>query len=112
MATGLWHRARPGDRIAVGALTAVAAGMALIPTAFGRPIMNGDNFWQNYPLRVLVGQVVRSGHVPWWDAWIWSGTPLLAGWNAGAAFPGTWLFAIMPGIWAWAFNLLLVGLLA
>ena len=73
--------------------------------------MNGDNLDQNYPLRVLVGQIVRDGHLPLWDAFIWSGTPLLAGWNAGAAFPGTWLFAILPDIWAWAVNLLLVGLL-
>jgi hypothetical protein len=85
--------------------------MAILPTAFGRPIMNGDNLEQNYPLRVLVGQIVRDGHLPFWNSFIWSGTPLLAGWNAGAAFPGTWLFALLPDIWAWAVNLLMVGLL-
>jgi len=112
MPTGLWRRFRPGDRLSVGVLTAVATGTAILPTSFGRPIMNGDNLIQNYPLRVLVGQIVRDGHLPLWDAAIWSGTPLLAAWNAGAAFPGTWLFAILPGIWAWAINLMLMGLCA
>ncbi len=112
MPTAVWGRLRRGDRIAVGILVVVVAGVSLLPTAFGRPLMNGDNLVQNYPLRVLAGQVVREGHLPLWNGWIFSGTPLLAGWNAGAAFPTTWLFAILPDIWAWAINLLVVGLLA
>ena len=111
MSTGVWRRFSAGDRLAVAVLTTVAAGMAILPTAFGRPLMNGDNLEQNYPLRVLVGEIVRDGHAPLWNSFIWSGTPLLAGWNAGAAFPGTWLFAIIPDVWAWTINLLLVGLL-
>ncbi len=112
MPTAVWRRLRRGDRIAVSIFVLVVAGMAFVPTAFGRPLMSGDNLLQNYPLRVLAGQVVREGHLPLWNAWIFSGTPLLAGWNAGAAFPTTLLFAILPDIWAWAVNLLVVGLLA
>ena len=111
MSTRVWRRFSAGDRLAVAVLTAVAGGMAILPTAFGRPLMNGDNLEQNYPFRVLVGEIVRDGHVPLWNSFIWSGTPLLAGWNAGAAFPGTWLFAIIPDVWAWTINLLMVGLL-
>lgn len=83
-------------------LVAVPAALAFIPALIGRPMMNGDDTYQNYPLRVLVGQILRNGHLPWWDPLIWSGTPLLAGWNAGAASPTTWLFALLPDIWAWS----------
>ncbi len=71
----------------------------------GHPIVPGDDLTQNYPLRVLVGEVLRSGHLPGWNPFIWSGTPLLAGWNAGALFPGTWLFAVLPAAAAWTANL-------
>lgn len=68
----------------------------------GTTSLHGDDLIQFYPLRVLVGQFLRSGHLPLWNPYIWSGTPLLAGFNAGAAYPLTWLFAIMQPSWAWA----------
>jgi hypothetical protein len=70
----------------------------------GHPIMPGDDLLQNFPLRVLSGKLIASGRLPVWDPFIWSGTPLLGGWNAGAMFPGTWLFAILPSIAAWTIN--------
>jgi hypothetical protein len=39
--------------------------------------------------------------MPVWDPWIWSGTPLMAGLNAGAFYPTTLLFAVMPPTGAW-----------
>ena len=73
----------------------------------GNLVLPGDNLYQNEPLRVLTGNILRSGRLPAWDPFIWSGTPLLAGWNAGAMFPGTWLFAsCRPGS-AWTVNLAL-----
>ncbi len=67
--------------------------------------LHGDDLIQNYPLRILVGKILRSGHLPLWNAYIWSGTPLLAGFNAGAAYPLTWLFSIIPAPWAWTFSM-------
>jgi hypothetical protein len=43
---------------------------------------------------------------------MWSGTPLLAGWNAGSLYPATMLFAILPGVAAWTINLVLVDVVA
>ncbi|HVB05784.1 MAG TPA: hypothetical protein VNF07_06015 [Acidimicrobiales bacterium] len=48
--------------------------------------------------------MIRSGRLPAWDPLIWSGTPLLAGWNAGALFPGTLLFSFLPLGLAWTAN--------
>jgi hypothetical protein len=56
-----------------------------IPALLGHPVLPGDDLTQNFPLRVLAGQEIRSGQLPLYDPYIWSGAPLLAGWNAGAA---------------------------
>ena len=69
-----------------------------------------DNLTQNYPLRVLSGALLRHGGLPLWDPYIWSGTPLLAGWNAGALYPGTWLFAVLPASWAFTVNVASVSI--
>ncbi|MGH9069089.1 MAG: hypothetical protein ACRD0J_16625, partial [Acidimicrobiales bacterium] len=72
-----------------------------VPAASGHLVLNDDNLIQNYPLRVLVGRSLDHGHLPLWDPYLWSGTPLLAGFNAGAFFPTTFLFAAVPKAVAW-----------
>jgi hypothetical protein len=93
------------DRQAVGLLLAVPLIVFVVPALFGHPVLAGDNQIQNYPLRVLSGQILRSGHLPLWDQWIWSGTPLLGGLNAGSFYPGTLLYVVFPGLVAWTINL-------
>jgi hypothetical protein len=95
------------DRAALTFLTVLATGLVAVPAAMGSLVLPGDDLFQNEPLRVLTGTILRSGRLPAWDPLIWSGTPLLAGWNAGAMFPGTWLFAIVPSGLAWTVNLAL-----
>lgn len=72
-----------------------------LPAAVGYPLIVGDDLAQNFPLRVLVGRILASGHAPLWDPYLWSGAPLLAGFNAGAAFPTTLLFGVLPATFAW-----------
>ncbi len=94
-----------------GWATASLAMIALILFGLFQPgvsTLHGDNLIQNYPLREYVGEMLRRGHLPAWNPYIWSGVPLLAGFNAGAAYPLTWLFVVLPGAWAW--TLTLVGL--
>jgi len=78
------------------------------PVPFGRVFLDGDNLIQNFPLRVLVGQDLHHGVLPLFNPYLFSGTPLLGGFNAGAAYPGTWLFAVLPSQTAWSVNLALV----
>jgi hypothetical protein len=61
---------------------------------------------QNFPLRVLAGREIRSGSLPLFDPYTWSGAALLSGWNAGAAYPLTWLFAVLPATAAWTAGLI------
>ena len=83
---------------------AIFAGATLIT---GHPLLIGDDLVQSYPLRVLVGQDLRHGSAPVWDPWIWSGTPLMAGLNAGAFYPTTFLFAVLPATGAWVITQIL-----
>jgi hypothetical protein len=84
----------------------------VIPALFGHPAIDGDNLIQNFPLRVLSGQQIASGHLPLFNPLTNSGTPLLGGLNAGALYPGTVLFAFLPPIAAWIINCIAVYVIA
>jgi hypothetical protein len=84
----------------------VFAGGALIA---GHPLLSGDNLIQSFPLRVLVGRELSRGHWPLWDPLIWSGTPLMAGLNAGAFYPTTFVFAILNPAAAWIIGQIFVS---
>jgi hypothetical protein len=77
------------------------AGFVLPDLIGGRLVITGDNLQQNYPLRVLVGSMFRHGQLPFWNQYIFSGTPLMADFNAGAFYPLMGLFVILPDRAAW-----------
>ena len=95
-----------GDAIPVVLLALLPAMVFGIPALLGHAVVPGDDMTQNFPLRELAGSQLRAGHLPLYDPWIWSGAPLLGGWNAAAAYPLTWLFAILPGTAAWTAGLI------
>src|SRR5580693_904707 len=104
-----WRR---GDVMAAVLLIALPAVIFGVPALLGHPVLPGDDLTQNFPLRVLAGREIRAGHLPLLDPYIWSGAPLLAGWNAAAAYPLTWLFAILPGAAAWTLNMIVTWAVA
>ena len=67
----------------------------------GHLLITGDNLQQNYPLHVLVGSMLRHGQLPFWNQYIFSGTPLMADFNAGAFYPLIGLFVVLPDRAAW-----------
>ena len=99
-----WTRTHFGLLLLAGIPVVVFGGLA----ASGHVLMEADNLIQNFPLRSLVGVDLRHGHLPLWDPYLASGTPLLGGFNAGAAYPGTWLFAVLPAQGAWTVNVIAV----
>ncbi len=109
---------QPGRPVRHNQVAAVASLVVLpllvygLPAVLGHPVVPGDDLTQSLPLRELVGSDLRSGHLPIFDPYIWGGAPLLAGWNAGAAYPLTWLFAVVPGAAAWTVNLMVAGVTA
>ena len=83
-------------------LVAIPTAGFVLPDLFGGHLLiTGDNLQQNYPLRVLVGSMLRHGQLPFWNQYIFSGTPLMADFNAGAFYPLTGLFVVMPDRAAW-----------
>ncbi len=99
---------RRSDFIALGLLLLVPLLAIGIPSLLGYHVMMvWDNQIQNLPLRVLVGRDIAAGHLPLWDPFVWSGTPLLGGFNAGAFYPPVLLFAIFSSFTAWALTWIL-----
>ncbi|HET6810016.1 MAG TPA: hypothetical protein VFH50_03305 [Acidimicrobiales bacterium] len=96
-------------RLAAAGLVAVPVAVFLVPLAFGHILLPGDSLTQNYPLRVLSGADVRHGVLPLWNPYIWSGTALLGGFNAGSLYPATLLFSFLPGPLAWGLGQALVS---
>jgi hypothetical protein len=104
-----WRR---GDVTAVVLFLVLPVVIFAVPALLGHAVLPGDDLAQNFPLRVLAGQQIRAGHLPLFDPYSWGGSSLLAGWNAGAAYPFTWLFAILPGTAAWTVNLVITWVVA
>lgn len=100
--------ARTPDGRAILLLIGVPLVVFVIPALLGVPAIAGDNIIQNFPLRVYTGELLRHGHLPLWNPYIWSGSPLLPGLNAGSAYPATWIFVVTPPIIGWILNLLAV----
>ena len=99
---------RRSDFIALGLLLLVPLLAIGIPSLLSYHVMMvWDNQIQNLPLRVLVGRDIAAGHLPLWDPFVWSGTPLLGGFNAGAFYPPVLLFALLPSFAAWALTWIL-----
>ncbi|HWD97137.1 MAG TPA: hypothetical protein VG246_12020 [Acidimicrobiales bacterium] len=107
-----WRRPQRSDRWAFYWFLAVPAVIFIVPALFGHPAIDADNLIQNFPLRVLAGRQIASGHLPLLDPLTNAGTPLLGGMNAGALYPLTVIFAFIPPIVAWLINMIVVYLTA
>ncbi len=103
-----WRRPRRADTTALELLIGVPLVLFVVPTLLGHPPVAWDNLLQNYPLRVLTGEILRSGHLPLLNPLADSGTPLLGGMNAGSFFPLTLLFVIPAPLAIWALTLIVV----
>lgn len=110
--TPWWRPLARGDRRALAWFVVVPSVLFIVPALLGHPAIDADNLIQNFPLRVLVGQQLATGHLPLLNPLTNSGTPLLGGMNAGALYPLTVIFAVIPPLVAWVFNMIVVYLSA
>jgi hypothetical protein len=107
-----WRPLERRDRWALLAMLVVPTLFFVLPALFGHTALSGDNLIQNFPLRVLSGRQLASGHLPLFNPFANSGTPLLGGLNAGALYPLTWIFAFVTPIAAWVINCIAVYVIA
>jgi len=106
--TRWWRPLDRSDRTALLWIVVAPVLVFVLPALFGHPGIGGDNLIQNFPLRVLSGRQIATGHLPLLNPYSNSGTPLLGGLNAGALYPLTVIFAFVAPIAAWVLNLIAV----
>ena len=106
--TRWWRPLGRSDRWALWWILAIPVVLFVVPALFGHPAIQADNLIQNFPLRVLTGRQIASGHLPLLNPYANAGTPLLGGLNAGSAYPLTVIFAFIPAIAAWILNLIAI----
>src|SRR5436190_5230311 len=93
---------------------AAAVAVSLAPVLYflpallqGKVLCPADGFLQNVPFRVAAAQILRAGHLPLWDPYIFSGMPLFATAQVGILYPLNWGYiAFSPAI---ATNLMVVA---
>jgi hypothetical protein len=93
---------------------AAAIAVSLAPVLYflpallqGKVLCPADGFLQNVPFRVAAAQIVRAGHLPLWDPYIFSGMPLFATAQVGILYPLNWFYVSCSP--ATATNLMVVG---
>ncbi len=78
------------------------------PATSGRLIISPDDgVIFNIPIRVAVANLIRGGHLPLWNPYIFSGMPLFGAAQAGVLFPLNWFYlAFSPAV---ATNLMMLS---
>ena len=79
----------------------------LTPILQGHVLCPDDGILQNVPFRVAAAQIMKSGYLPLWDPYIFSGMPLLGAAQAGILYPLNWFYLIFSP--AAATNLMVVS---
>jgi hypothetical protein len=67
-----------------------------------------DAIRQMYPWKSFVADQLKSGQLPLWNPFNFSGYPLLANLQSSVFFPGTILYLFLPKIWAWISQVVLL----
>lgn len=80
---------------------ATAIVVSLLPLVYFFPATRGrliispdDGVIFNMPIRVAVANLIRGGHLPLWNPYIFSGMPLFGAAQAGVLFPLNWFYLI------------------
>jgi hypothetical protein len=50
-----------------------------------------------FPYHVLPAQMLREGHLPLWNPYVFSGIPLIGDGQTAMFYPPNWLFFVLPG---------------
>ena len=67
-----------------------------LPATLGRIVLaSDDTLIFGLPLRVTIAQMIRHGHLPLWNPYIFCGMPLFAAAQGGVLFPLNWMFVIV-----------------
>jgi hypothetical protein len=82
------------DHLAAIAVTLAPLVYFLPALMTGLVVSPDDGILQNVPFRVAAAHIVRSGHLPIWNPYIFSGMPLLGAAQGGILFPLNWFYLV------------------
>ncbi|HZE63021.1 MAG TPA: hypothetical protein VE056_04040, partial [Pyrinomonadaceae bacterium] len=87
-------------RLKTDHLAAIAVTLAplfyFLPALLDHLVLGPDDgMLFNVPLRVATAQIVKSGHLPLWNPYIFGGMPLLAAAQGGVLFPLNWFYLVL-----------------
>jgi Bacterial membrane protein YfhO len=82
------------DHLAAVAVTLAPLVYFLPALCNGLVLSPDDGILQNVPFRVVAAHIVRAGHLPLWDPYIFSGMPLLGAAQGGILFPLNWFYLV------------------
>ncbi len=93
----------------------IVAYLVIIALVFGRALLPGPHemIWgddihrQYYFYRQFFNSFLREGIWPWWNPYIFSGTPFIANPIVNIWYPPTWLFVLLPLNIAYSWHLAL-----
>lgn len=74
--------------------------------------ISADTIRQTYPWRLLAIEQLKSGRMPWWNPYAFSGTPLLANLQSAPFYPLNLIYWIFDFNLAWIIQVLLQPVLA
>ncbi|MBI5449619.1 YfhO family protein [Candidatus Gottesmanbacteria bacterium] len=83
-----------------------------VPGSIPNKAQYPDTIRQLYPWRTLATNELRSGRMPLWNPYNFSGTPLLANFQSAAFYPPNILYVVFPQTVAWSMLVILQPLLS
>lgn len=66
-------------------------------TASSDKMLFGDDLFRSYGFfRMFFAGAIKSGQVPWWNPYLFSGMPFIANPSVASLYPVNWLYILMP----------------
>lgn len=78
------------------------------PWTTHKEYLAADAIRQLLPWRQLAFDLIKQGQLPLWNPYNFSGNYLLANLQSAIFFPGNILFFLLPAIWAWVGNVVIL----
>ena len=93
-------------RVGIAAAIVVLPGLLLAPVWRLAGLGAGeDDVLYYFPSRVFLHETVAAGHWPWLNPWTGMDRPYAADPQSALWYPSTWLFVVLPPLWAYPISL-------
>jgi hypothetical protein len=93
-------------RLVIALAVVLLPGLMLAPVWHNAGLGAGeDDILYYFPARTFFHDTIQAGHWPWLNPWTGLGRPFVADPQTAFWYPTTWLFAVLPPLWAYPASL-------